>query len=272
MGRWDLPITSDLVVVRGGGDLATGVVQKLHRAGIKVVVLEQPKPTVIRRTVALATAVRHSAATVEDLKARLVNTPRECAPVWAAGEIPVLVDPQCLSLDELQPNGLVDAILAKKNLGTHAKMAPIVLALGPGFSAPDDAHAVIETMRGHSLGQVIFKGTALPDTGTPEIIGDKGKERVLRAPRDGVVKHLCKIGDKVEAGQEIFTVDGQAVTAPFTGILRGLIEEGLWVPKGMKTADIDPRLDTDCFTISDKARAVGGAVLEAYLYFRKRMI
>lgn len=262
--------TDDIIVVRGGGDLATGVIQKLHRAGIRVLVLETAQPLAVRRTVALAQAVWDGTMQVEDMTAVHISALNECDAVWRAGNIPVLVDPNGVCLSLLKPDGLVDAILAKRNLGTSASMAKRVIALGPGFSAPQDAHAVVETMRGHTLGKVIFEGTALPDTGTPGMIAQKGVERVLRAPCDGTVQHYCKIGDTVAEGQPIFSMNDQTVVAPFTGLLRGLLREGVFVPKGMKTADIDPRLDSDWNSISDKARCIGGGVLEAYLYLRNK--
>lgn len=263
-------LTKDIVVVRGGGDLATGVIQKLHRSGIRVLVLETARPLAIRRTVALAGAVYDGCAQVEDLVARRIDHSSQCAELWRRREIPLLVDPDCRCLGTVEPDGVVDAILAKRNLGTHPAMAEIVIALGPGFSAPEDAHAVVETMRGHTLGRVIFQGAALANTGTPGIIAGKGVERVLRAPCGGPVLHHKKIGETVAAGEAVFSVAGEPVRAPFTGLLRGLIQEGLEVPEGMKAADLDPRLDSDWKSISDKARCIGGGVLEAYLYLRSQ--
>lgn len=264
-------ILDDIVIVRGGGDLATGVIQKFYRAGIRTLVLETPRPTAIRRTVALCEAVTNGSASVEDMAARLIEKADDCARIWDKGEIPVLVDPDGKSIGVLKPVCVIDAILAKKNLGTTQSLAPIVLALGPGFSAPRDAHAVIETMRGHSLGTLIFSDCALPDTGTPGLIAGRSAERVLCAPCDGVVLNLRTIGDVVNEGDAIFEVGGNIVTAPFCGVLRGLISDGSQVTRGFKTADIDPRLDSDCHTISDKARCLGGAALEGYLYFRKSL-
>lgn len=264
-------IFDDIVIVRGGGDLATGVVQKFYRAGIKVLVLEAPHPTAIRRTVALCEVVSNSVSRVEDMTARLIEKSHDCARIWDKGEIPVLVDPDGRSINAVKPVCVIDAILAKKNLGTSASLAPIVLALGPGFSAPKDAHAVIETMRGHTLGSLIFSGSALPDTGTPGFIANRAAERVLRAPCDGVFENMRTIGDVVNEGDAIFKVCENTVTAPFRGVLRGLIANGTQVTRGFKTADIDPRLDSDCYTISDKARCLGGAALEGYLYFRKSL-
>ncbi len=262
---------NDIVVVRGGGDLATGVIQKLYRAGLRVVILEDPKPTAIRRTVSLCDCVWDGTAQVEDMTAVMVQTPAECEAVWRREQIPLLVDPSAQSLKLLRPVGMVDAILAKHNLGTNSAMAPVVIAMGPGFTAPEDAHAVVETMRGHNLGRVYFEGAALPNTGIPGVIGNRSAERVLRAPCAGTIRHHKQIGDLVEKGEVIFSVEGQAVTAPFTGLLRGLLREDLEVFPDMKAADIDPRLDSDWHTISDKARCIGGGVLEAYLYLRRRI-
>lgn len=263
------PLTEDIVMIRGGGDLATGVIQKFVRAGIQTVVLETPRPTAIRRTVALCEAVYHGTATVEDITARLIDSPSQCGEVWERGEVPLLADPDCSSLHTICPDGLVDAVLAKRNLGTSADMARIVIAMGPGFTAPQDAHAVVETMRGHSLGKVIFRGSAIPNTGIPGLVGGRGRERVIHAPCSGTVCHHKQIGDIVKQGEPVFSVGGQTVTAPFQGLLRGLIREGIPVPAGMKAADIDPRADSDWHSISDKARCIGGGVLEAYLYLRK---
>lgn len=265
------PLTEDIVVIRGGGDLATGVVQKFYRAGIKVVILEIAAPTAIRRTVALSQAVYDGMATVEDMTAYLIDDPAQCESIWAKDGIPMLIDPDGACLPALKPDGVIDAILAKRSLGTHASIAKTVIALGPGFTAPKDAHAVIETMRGHALGRVLFKGHAIANTGTPGIIGGKGKERVLRAPCQGVVTPCHKIGDILNEGDVVFTVSGKSVLAPFPGLLRGMIYPGLSVPAGMKIADIDPRTDSDWHAISDKARSIGGGALEAYLYLRRRI-
>lgn len=262
----------DLVVVRGGGDLATGVAQKLFRVGIRLLILETERPLAIRRTVSLAEAVYDGAAQVEDMTARRVRDVAHCPELWRQGEIPLLVDPDCACLSRLKPNGVVDAILAKRNLGTSPAMAEIVIALGPGFTAPRDAHAIVETQRGHNLGRVIFEGAALPNTGTPGVISGKGAERVMRAPCAGTVRHHKQIGDIVRRGEAVFSVNGTPAPAPFTGLLRGLIREGLEVEEGLKTADVDPRPDSDWNSISDKARCVGGGVLEAYLYLRNKKL
>ena len=260
---------NSIIIVRGGGDLATGVVQKFYRSGFRVAVLETAVPLAIRRSVSLCTAVAEGAAQVEDLRARLAEA-HQCEVLWAQGEIPVLIDPQAESLAILRPAAVVDAILAKRNLGTRLDMAPAVIALGPGFSAGQDAHAVIETMRGHDLGRVIFEGSALPNTGIPGEIGGKSAQRVLHAPCAGVVTHHSAIGDVVEQGQALFSVGETLVTAPFRGLLRGLIQAGISIPRGTKAADVDPRIDVDWTTISDKARCIGGGALEAYLNLIRR--
>jgi len=264
-------IFNDVIIVRGGGDIATGVIQKFFRAGFKVLVLEIPRPTAIRREVSLCGAVLNGVFTVEDMTARLIASPAGCQNVWQNGEIPVYVDPAGLAIESLKPDCVINAILAKKNMDTHPGMAPVVIALGPGFSAPRDAHAVIETMRGHTLGKVIFEGSAVYDTGIPAAIGGQAADRVLYAPCDGTVKAYRQIGDIVRAGDEIFSVGESCVTAPFDGVLRGLIADGTPVPRGLKAADIDPRADSDCRSITDKARCIGGGALEAYLYLRRKI-
>ncbi|GGC78909.1 selenium-dependent molybdenum cofactor biosynthesis protein YqeB [Enterococcus wangshanyuanii] len=265
MGKIAEGVAETIVVVRGGGDLATGVVQKLHHTGFKVVILETEKPLAIRRTVALCNAVFEKEQQVEDLNARLVTSLTECEACWNKGELPVWVDAQADSLNELKPLILIDAILAKRNIGTNRKMAPITIALGPGFSAPEDVDVVVETMRGHYLGRLYFEGSALANTGIPGEIGGKSAERVIHAPASGQVKHIKKIGDSVQKGELLFYVGDQPVFSPLEGVLRGLISDQVECKKGLKCADVDPRVvdEVDCFTISDKARALGGAVLDA---------
>jgi len=261
--------SSQKIVVRGGGDLATGVVQKFFRAGFPVVILETSAPTAIRRSVALCEAAYDGFARVEDMVCRRVSGLDELEDCWQQGTIPLLIDPSGVAIEKIQPSAVIDAILAKRNLGTHRGMALVTIALGPGFCAGEDADVVIETMRGHDLGRLIFKGCAMPNTGIPGEIGGKSGQRVIHAPASGTVVHKKQIGDIVESGEVIFTVGGTEARAPFTGLLRGLIREGLAAPKGMKAADIDPRTDIDWRTISDKARCLGGAALEGYFYLRK---
>lgn len=257
-----------IVVVRGGGDLATGTIHRLWSAGFRVLVLEAAQPAAIRRQVSLCEAVYEGSATVEGLTAALIHDADEAGAVWAAGKVPMIVDPEGTCIDRVKPAVVVDAIIAKKNLGTHRGMAPFTIALGPGFAAGEDVDVVIETSRGHNLGRVITSGTAKPNTGIPGIIGGYGRERVIHSPAKGVMHNIRAIGDVVEAGEDIAWIgtDGERemVKATISGIIRGLIREGYPVTRGFKIADIDPRREelANCFTISDKARCIAGSVLE----------
>jgi xanthine dehydrogenase accessory factor len=256
-----------LVVVKGGGDLATGVAHRLHRVGMKVIVTELARPTVIRRTVAFASAVFEGQVTVEGVTARRVENVAQALALLSEGTLPVVVDPQASVVRELKPTVVVDAIIAKRNTGTQITDAPVVVALGPGFAAGLDAHAVIETNRGHDLGRVILEGQAVPDTGVPGPVMGYASERVVRAPGQGVFRGVKAIGDRVEADDVVARAGDQPVLAPISGVLRGLLADGLVVKEGMKVGDVDPReVRENCFTISDKARAIGGGVLEAILY------
>jgi len=264
-----------LVVVKGGGDLATGVAHRLHRVGMRVVVTELAQPTVIRRAVAFASAVFEGEVTVEGVVARRVEDAAQALALLLEGIVPVLVDPGASILRpervegvrELKPTVVVDAIIAKRNTGTEITDAPVVVALGPGFKAGLDAHAVIETNRGHDLGRVILEGQAAPDTGVPGPVMGYASERVVRAPGPGLFRGVKAIGDRVEAGDVVARAGDQPVLAPISGVLRGLLADGLVVKEGMKVGDVDPRgVREHCFTISDKARALGGSVLEAILY------
>ena len=253
------------VVIRGAGDLASGVALRLWRAGMDVVLLDVEKPTAIRRTVAFSEAIVHGEQTVEDVTARLA-TAETAEETLAAGMIPVLVDPEGRSIPTLRPDALVDAILAKRNLGTEITDAPVVIGVGPGFPAGVDCHAVGEPKRGHTLGRVIREGSAIPNTGIPGLIGGFAGERVLRAPAAGLFHPLRDIGDAVPGGEILATVEGKPIIATLTGTLRGILPEGTEVSPGMKAGDIDPRCQrSHCFTASDKALAVGGGVLEAIL-------
>lgn len=265
------------VLLRGGGDLATGVAYRLHKAGFPLIVTELPRPLVVRRTVALATAVHEDEVTVEDLHARRATSPAEAEEIaYATGSIPVIAAPDLAPLlANLQtPIAiLVDARMAKRNVDTEKDQAPLVIALGPGFTAGVDCDAVIETMRGHRLGRVIWEGSALPNTGTPGIVAGKGRERVLRAPSSGVVRWQVSIGDLVEAGAILGRVATEPVTAPFAGVVRGLITPGTAVWDGLKIGDVDARGDpAACIQISDKALAIGGGVLEAILIWLNREV
>jgi xanthine dehydrogenase accessory factor len=255
-----------LVVVKGGGDIATGIVHRLFRSGFDVVITEIDKPTVIRRTVAFAEAVYAGAACVEGLEAALAKE-EDIGQLLASGKIPVLVDPKANLVRLLKPWAVVDAILAKKNMGTAVTDADVVIGIGPGFTAGQDAHAVVETMRGHDLGRVITQGIALPNTGIPGNIGGFTSERLIKAPNEGIFQAKRKIGDTVCQNDVVAYVDNAPVRAAISGVLRGILQNGLTVYKGMKVGDVDPRCRREhCFSISDKARAVGGGVLEALLW------
>ena len=259
------------VVIRGGGDLGSGVAQKLHRSGFRVLILEVAEPLVVRRTVSFAQAIIDGEAVVEGLWAVRVTSKNEIVQQWRQGNIPIMVDPGGDILKEIKPDAVVDATLAKRNTGMNRDMAPITIALGPGFKAGKDVDVVVETNRGHNLGRLIFEGYAEPDTGVPAPVKGYGKERVLRAPCDGSVTHVLDIGDPVKAGDVVCTVAGRPVNAPFDGMIRGLIMNGREVAAGLKIGDVDPRpIKELCYTISDKARALGGAVLEAILYLQYR--
>lgn len=258
------------VVVRGGGDLATGVIHKLYQCGFEVIILECEKPTAIRRYVSFSDAVYHKQSIVEGVTCELVTCIEEVQQVLQKRHIPLLIDEQGSSIKQLQPDVVVDAIIAKRNLGTFKDMAKIVVALGPGFEAGKDVHAVIETKRGHRLGRIYYKGCAAENTGVPGLIQGYGKERVIHAPVNGRLKAYAAIGDIVQQGQCIASLDDVEVYATISGVLRGILPDGFQVFKGLKMADIDPREDqvSNCTTISDKARCIAGGVLEAILHLQ----
>lgn len=256
-----------IVVVRGAGDIATGVIVRLKRAHIPVIALECRVPTSIRRTVSLSEAVYDGEMQVEGIKALLVHSPSDAVSLSAIdGVVPILVDEKGEMIKKIKPVAVVDAILAKRNLGTRITDAPCVVALGPGFTAGVDCHAVIETQRGHYLGQVIKEGSAIPNTGIPGLINGVGEKRVVHSPAAGVFKVVKTIGDHVEEGEIIATVDNVNVVSKISGTLRGIIRNNIVVTEGLKVADVDPR-DEGVYvnTISDKARAISGGVLEALL-------
>lgn len=253
-----------LVEIRGAGDIATGIALRLHRAGCKIVMCDLATPTSIRRTVSFSEAIRLGECEVEGIKARLAHTVAEARNIVVAGDVAVMVDPEGATVSEFKPSVLVDAILAKKNLGTTMHMAPVVIGVGPGFTAGKDCHACVETKRGHYLGQVLYEGSPAPNTGVPGVIAGHSADRVLRAPADGIFEPVLHIGDVVRAGQTAAMVNGVPMPCTIDGVLRGLLQEGVEVTAGMKSGDIDPRCErAHCFTSSDKARAVGGGVLEA---------
>lgn len=261
----------DLIIVRGGGDLATGTIYKLKKSGFPVLILEVATPSAIRRNVAFCEAVYQGTQTVEDMICYLAESLEQAEQLLWEGKLAVLVDPTGESIPKLKPLAVVDAILAKKNLGTKRDMAPITVALGPGFTAGEDVDAVIETKRGHNLGRVLWEGSAAQNTGIPGIIGGYGKERVIHCPAKGILRNVKKVTDTVSKGETIAVVETEdgivPVEATLDGILRGLIRDGYPVQVGFKMADIDPRADEylNCFTISDKARCIAGGVLEAIL-------
>ncbi|MGN0335300.1 MAG: selenium-dependent molybdenum cofactor biosynthesis protein YqeB [Lachnospiraceae bacterium] len=265
-----------LTVVRGGGDLATGTIYKLVKCGFRVLVLETEAPSAIRRNVAFSEAVYEGSWQVEDMVCELAHSAGEAKEIMDRGRPAMLVDPAGICLKEVKPDVVVDAILAKKNLGTLRQMAPVTIALGPGFTAGKDVDAVIETMRGHRLGRVILEGSAIPNTGIPGPIAGVAAERVLHAPAAGIFRNIKKVTDTVERGECIAyveTADGNVeVQASVSGLLRGLLRDGYPVVRGFKIADIDPRISEyeNCFTISDKARCIAGGVLEAILCLQNR--
>jgi xanthine dehydrogenase accessory factor len=255
-----------MVLVRGGGDLASGAIYRLHRAGFPVIVTELPTPILVRRTVSFGEAVYNGAMTVEGVTARLVDRIEAVPDVLAANEIVVVVDTDGMAIVRLKPIVVVDARMEKVNRGTTINDAPLVVALGPGYTAGLDCHAIIETNRGHHLGRVIETGSAEPDTGEPGAVQGQTHSRVLRSPTNGHVHGLVMIGDSVQTGDVIAAVGDQPIVAAFSGVLRGLINERVAVKAGMKVGDLDPRAKREhCFSISDKSLAVGGGVLEAVM-------
>jgi len=254
-----------LVVVRGGGDLATGTVFRLRRAGFPVVVLELDQPLAIRRTVAVASAVLEGRALIEDLDAIRIDDIEEAVEVARSGAIPVMVS-ETLPQFPWEPSVVIDARIAKVNTDTTINDAPFVVGLGPGFNAGVDCHAVVETMRGHYLGRVIWDGEATPNTGVPGSVGGKTSERVVRAPTFGILSWKVNIGDLVATGDVLGDINGVPIRSRLGGVVRGLLAPGYEVEWNWKLADIDPRCDTSaCFEISDKALAIGGGVVEAVL-------
>lgn len=258
------------VLVKGGGDLGTGVAWRLFKSGFPVLITELARPLVVRRTVAFASAIYDGDTAVEGVTAWRAENLWQARELLADEMIPVLVDPECRCRTEYAPRILIDAIMAKRNTGTQLTDAPLVIALGPGFTPNVDAHCVLETARGHNLGRVRWDVPAEPNTGIPGDIGGKRGERVLRAPRDGAVTGRRRIGDPVRTGDVVAEVGGASVCAPFDGVLRGLVHDGLFVRTGTKLGDVDPRAErAHCFTISDKALALGGGALEAVLEWMK---
>ncbi len=267
------------IAVRGAGDLATGVICRLTRAGYRVLALEHTAPSVIRRQAALAEALYEGSFQVEGLTARVIKNINEAESVWERGEVPVLADPEGSCLKDFRPDVLIDAIIAKKNLGTTKELAPFTVALGPGFEAGVDVDIVIETQRGHDLGRIIRQGSAAPNSGVPGLIAGYGAERVLHAPAAGRLSVVRDIGSVAEKGEVIARIKTKAgeenpVRATLTGLVRGMLKDGFEVKQGLKMADIDPRLSElkNCYTISDKARCIAGSVLEVVCAFERGLL
>ncbi|MBF0443500.1 MAG: EF2563 family selenium-dependent molybdenum hydroxylase system protein [Oligoflexales bacterium] len=257
----------DLVMVRGGGDIASGIIHRLWNSGFRIAVLEIEQPTVVRRTVSFAQAVFDGHMVVEGVASIKIESAGDILGTIDTGKIPVLIDERAFSIDKLKPDVLVDAILAKQNIGTHIKMANIVIGVGPGFCAGVDVHAVIETNRGHNLGRVIYEGRAEPNTAVPGEIHGYAMERLIRSPSAGIIRHAAKIGDIIKKGDPVAYVGDTPVCAQIDGVLRGLMEKGIKVEKNEKVGDVDPRCNPQhCYTISDKARSIGGGVLEAVMH------
>ncbi len=256
-----------LALIRGAGDLASGIALRLWHSGFDVIMTDIEHPTSIRRTVSFSEAVVNRRADVEDVSAQLAENITHARELMKRDILPVFADPDCKCREELCPDVLIDAILAKRNLGTKITDAPIVIGVGPGFEAGVDCHAVVETMRGHTLGRVIYKGSALPNTNIPGLIGGFAGERVLRAPDDGIFRGTHSIGDEVQAGDIVGYVGDKPMKCTISGVLRGLLADGTKTYKGMKAGDVDPRGKKEyCYTVSDKALAVAGGVLEAILH------
>ncbi len=262
-----------IVIIRGGGDIASGTISRLHNMGLKVLVLEVPKPNFIRRKVCYGEAVYENEFLLEDNISKFARNTDEIKTAWAENKIPVIINPEMKILSEIQPDVLIDAIIAKKNLGMTKDLAPLTIGFGPGFEAGKDVDIVIETNRGHDLGRIIKKGRASENTGIPGVIKGYGKERVIYAEASGKLKIIHDIGSFVEKNEIIAYIDGSPVKASLTGIIRGMIRDGSYVKKGLKISDIDPRKEElkNCFTISDKARTISGGAAEAvFSFFNKR--
>ncbi len=254
------------VLMWGGGDLASGAAIRLKRAGISVLVIETAKPLAVRRSVAFAQAVYDGQVQIEDVSGCLVNTPDEIEQVWRDDAVPVIIDPALRKIDRFNPLVLVDARMQKTQKALSLDLAELIIGLGPGFKAGENCHAAVETNRGHNLGRVYWEGSTQPDTGIPGNVKGFKNERVFHAPTSGLVETHLEIGTAVKTGDRILSINGLVLTAPFPGIVRGLIQNGLMVEKGVKVGDVDPRPEPyRCWLVSDKSLAIGGGVLEATL-------
>lgn len=256
------------VLIRGAGDLASGIALRLFHAKMEVIMTDLPRPTAIRRTVCFSQAILFGTMTVKDVTAVYAETPEAAVSILKEKKIPILADPEAACIAALRPDAVVDAILAKRNLGTKITDAPCVIGVGPGFTAGVDCHACVETMRGHTLGRVITEGSPIPNTNIPGLIGGFAGERVLRAPADGIFRQRLEIGDMVEQNEIAGLVGTEPMRCQISGVLRGLLADGTPVHRGMKAGDVDPRGEVSyCQLVSDKALAIGGGVLEAILRF-----
>ena len=256
------------VVIRGGGDLATGVAEVLYQSGFKILILDIEKPSSIRRSVCFSEAIYDGVTKVENIICKKVENENEIEKCWNEKIIPIMVDEKGEIIKKIKPDVVVDSIIAKKNLGTTKEMAPITIALGDGFEAGKDVDIVIETMRGHNLGRIITSGRAMKNTGIPGEIKGVSKDRVIYSLANGIFSSVKKIGDTVQKDEIIGYVGDVEIRGKISGILRGIIREGYEVTENMKIGDIDPRIEekNNCFTISDKARSLGGAVLRAIMF------
>lgn len=255
-----------LILIRGAGDLATGIACRLFRSGFSVVLTDIARPTTIRCTVAFSAAVYKGEVTVEGIRAKLAKSAEEVASITRGGKVAVLIDPEGKTIPVLKPHALVDAILAKKNTGTKLEDAPIVIGVGPGFTVGLDCHRAIETQRGHDLGRVLYEGSPVPNTGIPGNVGGFTTERIVRSTADGIFSPVASIGDMVDAGQTVAYVGDAPVVTEIHGMLRGILPAGTPAHKGMKVGDVDSRCHSQyCYSVSDKANAIGGGVLEAIL-------
>ena len=256
------------VVIRGGGDLATGVAEVLYQSGFKILILDIEKPSSIRRSVCFSEAIYDGIIQVENIICKKVENENDIEKCWNEKIIPIMVDEKGEIIKKIKPDVVVDSIIAKKNLGTTKEMAPITVALGDGFEAGKDVDIVIETMRGHNLGRIITSGRAMKNTGIPGEIKGVSKDRVIYSLANGRFSSVKKIGDTVQKDEIIGYVGDVEIRGKISGVLRGIIREGYEVTENMKIGDIDPRIEekNNCFTISDKARSLGGAVLRAIMF------
>ena len=255
------------VLIRGGGEMASGIAHRLHQSHMKVLITEVSAPTAVRRTLAFAEAVYLGSQTIENVTAVLVKDAAAAETEWQCGHIPLLVDPDARIREIIAPDVIIDAIMAKKHSNAKITDAPLVIGIGPGFVAGTNAHAIVESNRGYNLGRVIWKGSAEPDTGIPAAVSGYAEERVFRAPRSGCFTGFREIGDHVESGECVAEVDGIPIKVQISGMIRGMLRSGIAIAAGVKAGDIDPRGEREyCYAISDKARAIGGGVLEAILH------